>query len=74
MAQLSSIRKSILDLPTDEVMSIHRQLRESRMIIKKPRTAAKAKRRKEKSATLDLFSKMTDMELDELIRLRGIEL
>lgn len=68
MADLLSLRKSILTLPASEVMEIHRQIRESRKTIKKPRTKAGAKRKSVKKTLLSALDGMSGGELDELIK------
>ena len=68
MADLRSLRESILTMPASEVLEIHRSIRESRTVAKKPKTKAAADRRGIRRSIFSAIESMSDLELDELIK------
>ena len=68
MADLRSIRLSILELPYDEQVQLHLRIRESRKTPKKPQTKAKAKRITEKKSFQKAVNSLSKEELARLIK------
>jgi len=68
VATLKDIRPSILDLPANEVMEIHRKIRESRRTPKKARSKAKARRTMEKKKILSVLDSLSVDDMNTLIK------
>ena len=67
MATLVDIRPSILDLPQDEVLAIHMEVRISRRTPKKAQTKAKAKRITERRSIVNVLDKLSPEEMDLIL-------